>query len=536
MNHRTNDFHPRINTSPSAGSFKPSHQPSSSSDFGEFESAPQAGPSQPLDRQRFDESRLPADSSTTYEGNSLLDENDLLGSFDPLSTTYASHASSRKSSQVSTPASREVDLLGGDIWEDATPNGRKGILKVPPSSPRHPPSQSSKSAPIHVPLPPRPSEISPDYIPPLRSPRRMSTPYFSASLSSPPIVTDAGNDIIFHPAHQTRNDDAATEMRRVQLHDPANSPPKSAFANSAQQGSTLGRTITRSPPHHSKLLDTLATTSKIASKWRSAITSSTFSPPNQQPQPEPYIPHAPKSPESLPIDVTHQNPFVSAEQLAGSYTAPTGAPGFDPRQHNKPKYIVAEDEWGHITLVGRRESTVQVLSSMEADKLRLHLPPRQKLSSTWTLIFSLDQHGASLSTLYRLADKFGQTHKTSGNILVVRDSQGNRFGAFINETITKREGTYYGSGESFLFKLDTSSAIQPFRWTGKNQYFALCEAGFISFGGGDGVYGLILDSTFTQNSSATSPAYDNDVLSESRSRKSSQAILFDCVGLEVWGT
>ena len=36
-----------------------------------------------------------------------------------------------------------------------------------------------------------------------------------------------------------------------------------------------------------------------------------------------------------------------------------------------------------------------------------------------------------------------------------------------------------------LFKLESrGSIIRAFRWTGKNQYFALCEAGFISFGGG----------------------------------------------------
>ena len=38
---------------------------------------------------------------------------------------------------------------------------------------------------------------------------------------------------------------------------------------------------------------------------------------------------------------------------------------------------------------------------------------------------------------------------------------------------------------SFLFKLvSTEAGPRVFPWTGKNQYFALCESGFISFGGG----------------------------------------------------
>lgn len=63
-------------------------------------------------------------------------------------------------------------------------------------------------------------------------------------------------------------------------------------------------------------------------------------------------------------------------------------------------------------------------------------------------LVSLDQHGASLSTLYRLIDIYSVSHQSSGNILVIRDGHGNRFGTYMNEPIVKREGTYYGSGES----------------------------------------------------------------------------------------
>jgi len=35
----------------------------------------------------------------------------------------------------------------------------------------------------------------------------------------------------------------------------------------------------------------------------------------------------------------------------------------------------------------------------------------------------------------------------------------------------------------FLFKV-VDEQVKVFKWTGKNQYFALCESGFVSFGGG----------------------------------------------------
>lgn len=70
--------------------------------------------------------------------------------------------------------------------------------------------------------------------------------------------------------------------------------------------------------------------------------------------------------------------------------------------------------------------------------------------SLWTslTLVSLDQHGASLSTLYRLVENYASTNRTAGNVLIVRDGRGNTFGAYLNENIRKREGGYYGGGES----------------------------------------------------------------------------------------
>ncbi|WVQ81536.1 hypothetical protein IAT38_003660 [Cryptococcus sp. DSM 104549] len=221
--------------------------------------------------------------------------------------------------------------------------------------------------------------------------------------------------------------------------------------------------------------------------------------------------------------------------MSGSYIAPTGAPGFDPQAGQVKPRLHQDDEWDNIQLLGRQERTDQVLGVKDANNMRAILPPRQRLVRKWTLLFSLDQHGASLSTLYRQVERYAPTHRGAGNVLVARDGKGNRFGVYMSEPIVKREGTYYGSGESFLFKLSPDSHVQPFKWTGKNQYFALCESGFISFGGGAGAYGLIFDSTFSHNSSATCPAFNNEVLCVAQSQYSAQARSFECIGLEVWG-
>lgn len=49
-------------------------------------------------------------------------------------------------------------------------------------------------------------------------------------------------------------------------------------------------------------------------------------------------------------------------------------------------------------------------------------------------------------------------------------------------------------------------------------------------------YGLLLDGTFSRNSSATSPAFQNEVLCTDSAIFSEKGQAFDCLGLEVWAT
>lgn len=55
----------------------------------------------------------------------------------------------------------------------------------------------------------------------------------------------------------------------------------------------------------------------------------------------------------------------------------------------------------------------------------------------------------------------------------------------------------------------------------------LSETAFVSVGGGDGKFGLWLDSDFDKGVSSQCPAFNNEVLSATGER-------FECAGLEVW--
>ena len=65
------------------------------------------------------------------------------------------------------------------------------------------------------------------------------------------------------------------------------------------------------------------------------------------------------------------------------------------------------------------------------------------------LVYSLDQHGISLKTLYDRSEK--QSSKPSavrGSLLAVKGSGDAIFGAWIGETIRLSKGAYYGSGDA----------------------------------------------------------------------------------------
>lgn len=204
-------------------------------------------------------------------------------------------------------------------------------------------------------------------------------------------------------------------------------------------------------------------------------------------------------------------------------------------------------------------------------------------------MYSLDQHGISLNTLYARCEpripSRAHPNPLKGGLLVIQDANEAVFGAWISEGIRLEKGGYYGSGEAcvvcslgawgvltrcgsrFVWRYhppvkgerDREGRLDVHKWTGVNDYVALCEPGFISFGGGcvcvcfpmwlmgndgcifyrDGHYGLYLDASLLDGSSAPCSTFGNPPLC-ARAHGNGVArtkgeVSFECVGLEVWG-
>jgi hypothetical protein len=78
-----------------------------------------------------------------------------------------------------------------------------------------------------------------------------------------------------------------------------------------------------------------------------------------------------------------------------------------------------------LTLKGYSASTAlsaQLLSRTIAEEIRLLVPPRLQLCEEWNLVYSLEQDGVSLGTLYKKCENLRGLR--NGFVLVVRDGEG----------------------------------------------------------------------------------------------------------------
>lgn len=220
----------------------------------------------------------------------------------------------------------------------------------------------------------------------------------------------------------------------------------------------------------------------------------------------------------------------------------------------------------------------KLLNKALAEEIRLLVPPRLQLVDEWSLMYSLEQNGVSLATLYKNADDY--RGKRGGFVLVVKDAGGGVFGAYLSDA-PHPSSHFYGNGECFLWRAhvltsipdlanlppppsaDTTNAVRmttiatqkpksgtlsppasghasrsgtstperirfkAFPYSGVNDYMIFCEHSFLSVGGGDGHYGLWLDDNLENGVSATCPTFGNEPLSDDGTK-------FEVMGVELW--
>lgn len=144
-------------------------------------------------------------------------------------------------------------------------------------------------------------------------------------------------------------------------------------------------------------------------------------------------------------------------------------------------------------------------------ELESHLPPI-KVASPWTLVFTSESDGFSLSRIFR---KMKEKAKDGGHtLLAIRDTHGDTFGAFLDDVLRFDErGWHYGRSGCFLFRLTPEFAV--YKASGKNAFYVRCDTNDgVSFGSdGEGRFGLHLSSLMSKCRSQRCETYDNEPLS-----------------------
>ncbi|KAK7414137.1 oxidation resistance protein 1 [Neonectria punicea] len=224
-----------------------------------------------------------------------------------------------------------------------------------------------------------------------------------------------------------------------------------------------------------------------------------------------------------------------------------------------------------LVLHGYRENTedsAKLLSPAVAEEIRTMIPERLRIVDDWHLIYSLEQDGASMSTLYQRCRQY--EGKRAGFVLVVKDQEDGTFGAYLSE-YPHPAHSYFGNGECFLWRAsihaplplppsaDTTNAtrtttlappqrppsssatssrtvspapseavrFKAFPYSGLNDFCMNCETGFLSVGSGGGHYGLWLDDSLQVGHSSRCETFGNEPLSDEGTK-------FGIIGVELW--
>ncbi|ORX52072.1 TLD-domain-containing protein [Piromyces finnis] len=173
-----------------------------------------------------------------------------------------------------------------------------------------------------------------------------------------------------------------------------------------------------------------------------------------------------------------------------------------------------------VNLKGRNEDTLPVLNDDLAEIIRCRLPNLLQEATTWKLLYSMNQHGATLSTLYRKIKNQGPC------IIVLKSSEDEIFGAFITEAFDPSNKGFFGTPECFLWKADKYQ-FKKFSATHINQYFMVAESNFIAMGGGNGNFGFYLDEDIQFGYTSKCDTFENETLTKDNE--------FECYGCEIWG-
>jgi hypothetical protein len=191
-----------------------------------------------------------------------------------------------------------------------------------------------------------------------------------------------------------------------------------------------------------------------------------------------------------------------------------------------------------------------ILNSYICNAIYHSFPKRLRIKRSLTLLYSLQNHGSSLSTFYERSNAGYGT----AQVLVIKDDNDNIFGCFTAEPFKINNG-FYGTGESFLFKVQKpktlgrrknfginrvrskdsamgddggaqNGEVKIFPWAKTNYLFINSTNEYVAVGSGRGKFGIWCDGQFQRGQSYPTETFHNECLAGSEQ--------FNIVNVELW--
>jgi len=138
----------------------------------------------------------------------------------------------------------------------------------------------------------------------------------------------------------------------------------------------------------------------------------------------------------------------------------------------------------------------------------------------WRFLYSSQTHARSLEELMSRILYKGPT------VLVVRDTEGNVFGAHASSSWCDTQGGWVGNGECFLFSIQPKMAV--FHSSGKDENFQMLTEEHLAMGGSPGNFGLLLNRDLSGGSSSGN-------IDTFHTIQLTRGAEFDIDHVEVWG-
>ena len=169
-----------------------------------------------------------------------------------------------------------------------------------------------------------------------------------------------------------------------------------------------------------------------------------------------------------------------------------------------------------------------LLSEEQCLMIQKNVLPASLMGYKWKRLYSVARDGDSFSTCEK--SLAGQRR----TLFVIQTSSSNVIGAYC-DTKWKLSGptAFEGGVGTCLYRLndDDPSSVDVYRWTGENRMIAVCDQHKkrIGFGGGQGSFGLCIDSNFTKGHSSSCPTFGNPPLCGEGEQS------FPVIDMEVYG-